>query len=115
VYQVHIRVADNAARNNGLVELYLDDEPTPVIRVTNADMSGASGPAYTETAVWTSGNGSGKLTATLFSTNKNSSQVHPEAYMWIDDVVISRERVPALGTTTPPVTPPPTPTGVQVD
>jgi hypothetical protein len=98
VYQVHVIVAPNGT--DGLVELYLDDESSPVIRVTNANHTSATGPAYTETAVWDqSTNGYGKLSFTLFSTRKDRSQVHPEAYMWIDNVVVSRTRVPRLTAT----------------
>jgi hypothetical protein len=96
VYQMHVRVADNAQGNNGLVELYLEDEASPIIRVTNADQSSATGVPYAENTVWTSGDGYGKLSFTLFSTRKDQSQVHPEAYMWIDNVVISKTRVPKL-------------------
>lgn len=97
VYQIHVIVATSG--NNGIVEMYLDDEPTPTIRVTNADQSAATGAPYSENTVWTSGNGYGKLTFSLFSTNKNQSQVHPEAYMWLDNVVVSHTRVPRLTAT----------------
>lgn len=94
VYQVHVIVAPNGT--DGLVELYVDDETDPIIRVTDADQSSATGPAYTENALLDQGNGYGKLSFTLFSTRKDQSQVHPEAYMWIDNVVISHTRVPRL-------------------
>lgn len=101
VYQVHVIVAPNG--NDGLVELYVDDEDEPIIRVTNANQSGATGPAYTEDALLDVGNGYGKLSFTLFSTRKDETQVHPEAFMWIDNVVISRTRVPALSGNGTPV------------
>jgi hypothetical protein len=102
VYQVHVIVADNANKDNGIVELYLDDEKDPIIRVVDSNMSGLQiTESYTETALWDGkSNGYGKLTFTLFATNKDSSQVHPEAYMWIDDVVISHTRVPPLNGST---------------
>jgi hypothetical protein len=96
VYQVHVIVANNSNRSNGIVELYLEDEPTPIIRVTNADMWSASGAPYSEDTEWDSGDGYGKLSFTLFSTRKDMSQVHPPAYMWIDNVVVSKTRVPRL-------------------
>jgi hypothetical protein len=121
-YQVHVKVADNAQKNNGLVELYIDDEPTPIIRVTNADMSTACGPPYTESALWDGlCNGYGKFSFTLYSTNKDASQTHPEAYMWIDDVVISHVRVPRLegtivggGSGGGDLSPPAAPTGLRI-
>ena len=107
-YQVHVIVADNPARNNGLVELYLDDEPDPIIRVTNSDHNGVQiTEPYTETAKWDYlSNGYGKLLFSLFATGKDSGQVHPEAYMWIDDVVVSFTRVPEIGGTTVRPNPP---------
>lgn len=107
-YQVHVIVADNPARNNGVVELYLDDEPDPIIRVTNSDMSGLEiDVPYTETARWDyMSNGYGKLLFSLFATGKDANQVHPEAHMWIDDVVISFSRVPEIGGTTVRPNPP---------
>lgn len=100
-YQIHVVVADNAQKNNGLVELYLDDEPSPIIRVTNADHSGLSiTQPYIENGTWdSSGNdekGYGKLTFTLFSTDKAPKAGIPDGHMWIDNIVVSRTRVPKI-------------------
>jgi hypothetical protein len=91
-----VRVVVGPSGNDGIVELYMDDDAEPVMRVTNADHGSATGPAYTDAAVWSSGNGYGKLSFTLFPTRKDPGQTHPEAYMWIDNVIVSRTRVPAL-------------------
>ncbi|MGI9302055.1 MAG: hypothetical protein ACR2RB_05015 [Gammaproteobacteria bacterium] len=117
-YQIHVVVADNAEKDNGLVELYVDDEQQPIIRVTDSDMSGLEqDEPYTEQAVWDDvTNGYGKLTFTLFSTNKDPAQIHPEAYMWIDDVAISHVRVPLVTrSTTGDTARPDSPTGLRVD
>lgn len=97
-YQIHVRVADNASLNNGLVELYVDDEPTPIIRVTDADHSGLTQMTpYSEDEIWSdNSNGYGKLSFTLYTTRKDPNFSHPEGYMWIDDVIVSRTRVPEL-------------------
>lgn len=116
VFHMHVKVATNAPRyDNGVVELYIDDEPTPIIRVTNSSMSGlTAGPAFTEEAIWdTVTNGYGKLTFTLYTTDKDQSQVHPEAYMWIDDVVVSHVRVPKIDGNPSDTRPPSAPTNLR--
>jgi hypothetical protein len=105
VYQVHVIVGSATDPSNckslgtctGVVELYLDDEPDPIIRITNADHHTATGPAYSETALWDGiSNGYGKLSFTFFATNKDPNQVHPEGIVWYDDVVVSHVRVPPI-------------------
>lgn len=101
VYHVHVIGASNSSLNNGVVELYEGNETTPIIRVTNANMGGfnRSLPPYTENGTFnqtTTEDGYGNLTFTLYSTDKDPSQNHPEAYMWIDNVVISKVRVPPI-------------------
>jgi hypothetical protein len=116
VYQIHVKVATNApAYDNGVVELYIDDEPNPIIRVTNSSMSGLTpGPAYTEDAIWNeTTNGYGKLTFTLYTTDKDINQVHPEGYMWIDDVVVSHTRVPKIDGNVSETNPPKAPTNLR--
>jgi hypothetical protein len=116
VFQIHVKVATNAPRyDNGVVELYIDDEPNPIVRVTNSSMSGlTAGPAYTEDAIWDDvTNGYGKLTFTLYTTDKDINQVHPEAYMWIDDVVVSHTRVPKIDGNVSETNPPAPPTNLR--
>lgn len=101
VYQVHIKVADNEQKNNGLIELFLNDETKPVIRVTDADHSGLSVlKPYIENGVWdNSGDNEkafGKLSFTLYSTNKAPSNRINDAHMWIDNIIVSKIRVPKL-------------------
>lgn len=108
-YQIHVIVADNAERNNGIVELYIDDEIIPIISISDSSMQPGKHPTdvgapyplqplpYTETADWLQTNGYGKVTFTLFHTGKDAITIPAsEAAMWIDDVVISKIRVPAL-------------------
>jgi hypothetical protein len=105
VFQVHIIVASASDPDNcrslgtctGIVELYVDDQPTPIIRVLNADHHTATGPPYSETALWgRSTDGYGQLSITFYATRKDPNQVHPEGIVWYDDVVVSRVRVPPL-------------------
>jgi hypothetical protein len=39
----------------------------------------------------------GKLWFTPYMTGKDPTQVHPTAYVWVDDVIISRNRIPDPG------------------
>ena len=118
-YHVHVKVADNAAKNNGLVELYVNDETSPIIKVTNSDHSGTSiTQPYIETGTWdTSGNdekGYGKLSFTLWATNKVPSSGIPDAHMWIDNIIVSKVRAaPLIASGSGDVLKPDPPTGVS--
>jgi len=120
-YQIHVIVADNEDFSNGVVELYLDDEPTPIIRVTDSDMSTPFKQPflpYREDATWEDNNGYGQMTFSLFATSKSNNHPMPpgEAAMWIDDIVVSKVRVPALDGTTPiDSTPPAAPANLSTD
>jgi hypothetical protein len=105
VFQVHVIAASASDPDNcrslrrctGIVELYVDDQPTPVIRVLNADHHTATGPPYSDTSLWDGvSDGYGQLTITFYATNKDPDQVHPEGIVWYDDIVVSRVRVPPL-------------------
>jgi chitodextrinase len=43
----------------------------------------------------------GKIWLTPYNTNKNPSQVHPTAYTWYDSLIISRQRIPDPGVSSP--------------
>ena len=110
VFQLHVIVASNAAKDNGLFELFVDDSTTPIVRSTNvwqAQLNQGSPPfatqvPYEENAKWDpTGNvegGFGKFSFTLFSTNAISEPRTP-AHMWVDNVVISKTRVPPISST----------------
>jgi hypothetical protein len=116
VYELHIKVADNATQDNGLVELYIDGEPDPVMRITDSDMKAGQQEAYREDLTWNEligrdHRGYHKLTFTLYSNHKNDDAVHPEGSMWIDDVIVSHVRPPPLaGSGTTDFTAPEAPT-----
>lgn len=92
----HIRVVMPSAQtvSDGIVELYVNDETTPVGLVTNANMDGSdtliSGWG---TAVNTANNpnvGEWKITFTNFVTEKNPSQVHAPLDNYYANIVIRR-------------------------
>ena len=49
----------------------------------------------------------GKIWLLPYQTDKSSAQVHPTAYVWYDELIISRTKIPdpGLGTAQPPATP----------
>jgi len=50
----------------------------------------------------------GKVWLLPYHTGKSSSQSHPEGYTWYDELIISRNKIPDPGTSTPtqaPATP----------
>ena len=47
----------------------------------------------------------GKVWLTPYNTNKSSSEAHPTAYTWYDDLIISRARIPDPDATAPAPTP----------
>jgi len=55
----------------------------------------------------------GKVWLLPYHTNKDPTQVHPTAYTWYDELVISRTQISDPGFPSAPVTPPPT-TSVRV-
>ena len=105
MFQVHIIVASVSDPHEGrsvhkhteIVELYVDDQPTLIIRVLNADDHTATGPPYFEAALWAGiSDGYGQLTIASYATSKDLNQVHPEGIVWYDDMVVSRVHEPAL-------------------
>ena len=101
IYELHVRVADNPTQDNGLVELYIDGEADPVMRITDSDMKAGQVEPYREDLTWDelTGNdlkGYHKLNFTLYSNHQNDNAIHPEGAMWIDDVVVSTVRTPPI-------------------
>jgi len=118
-YQVHIKVADNADYSNGILELYIDDNPDPVIQDlsrSNSPGSSTIQPApYTEDADLGL-KGYASIAFTLFTTDMIGGQVNVlgEGAMWIDDLIVSRVRVPPLVGSSGDATIPKPPTDLSV-
>jgi hypothetical protein len=56
----------------------------------------------------------GKVWLLPYNTGKSSSQSHPTAYTWYDELIISRNRVPDPGGSTLPAEPPAAPSNLSV-
>lgn len=119
IYELHIKVADNPSQDNGLVELYIDGEAEPVMRITDSDMKAGQQEPYREDLTWNQlisrdMRGYHKLNFTLYSNHQNDNAVHPEGAMWIDDVVISTVRAaPINGSGVSDFSPPAAPSNLQ--
>jgi len=95
VVHIHVIMANPQNSSNGRVELFLNDETTPVGVTTTANMdAGDTLLTGWQTAVNTANNpnvGEWKLSLTNFTTEKNSSQVHAPLDNYYDNVVIRRD------------------------
>jgi hypothetical protein len=64
---------------------------------------------------WGSGDGAGigAFLATVYHTNKDSSQVHPVGYTWMDDIIVSTQPI-SMATGGAPAVPPAAPSGLAL-
>jgi hypothetical protein len=88
-FQMHIKV-NTWNQNNSLFEAWMAYPGQPSVRIFNSDLAG--GMTYYRNddpnAFF------GKVWLLPYNTNKSSSENHPTAYTWYDDLIISRTRVP---------------------
>jgi cysteine-rich repeat protein len=89
--------------SNGTVELYIEDEATPVISVTDAKMQVNPDCSGLITGGKTTGNFDDPVldayfqtSFTFFATGKSSGFTHPAASVWYDNFMISDVMIPAL-------------------
>ncbi len=102
---IHVRIIVAPNGTDGTVELYLNDETTPIISETSASHTGAQiitgwDLAYNTT---TEANpGYWKLWLTNFVTNKDDTDTHADLDCYYDNVVIRRDtRCPPLRSSSP--------------
>jgi hypothetical protein len=95
-FQMHIKIGhwyknDKHYNHDSTVQLWVAEEGRPSKLVI--DFRPENGHGYDIA----NENGSakyGKLWLLPYDTNKDSSQVHPAAYTWYDELVVSRARIP---------------------
>jgi hypothetical protein len=99
VFHIRVIVGDDNT-SNGTVELYINEETTPVIQTTTSNMDGdplGTGWNTIDTSVSGTNQGYWRCTFTLFSTNKDTSQSHDDMIAWYDNIVIRKDtRCPPL-------------------
>ena len=121
VYEIQIVGATNANLDNGRVRLYVNGRL--VMDVDDSDMGSLdltqpyrllqeSG----DTSWYQNNDGYSRMSFTLYSNHKNDDSQHPEAAMWIDDVIVSTKRMPAIdGTNVADLVAPDSPTELSVN
>ena len=97
-FQVHIHTGNFVTDEwqNSHVDMWVSREGQPSVQVFNY------GP--TALSAGTQGELFGKVWLLPYHTGKDSTQVHPTAYTWYDELIISRNKIADPGTTPPPTT-----------
>ena len=89
-FQVHVKIGtwyrnDRNYKWDSLIELWVGEEGQPSRRVIHANYDLVNtNPAAKYGKIW----------LLPYHSHKNPAQVHPTAYTWYDDLIISRARIP---------------------
>jgi len=95
-FQLHVKVGtwyknDGKYHHDSTVQLWVAEEARPSTLVI--DMSPERGTGYDLVNLNPAAK-YGKVWLLPYDTNKDSSQDHPTAYTWYDELIISRQRIP---------------------
>lgn len=97
-FVMHVKIPDNADLNNGEFDLYMDDEL--IISRQNTPMRGVGlFQPYSDDIDWETDHGIGallRLDFLLFENGKTGVGTRPLGAMWIDDVIVSKKRLPTV-------------------
>ena len=110
-FQVHIKTGPRVSDEftNSFVQLWIAREGQASQLVINWGPYNLSAGSASEDQRY------GKIWLLPYNTGKSSSQSHPTAYTWYDELIISTTKIPDPSTTTPPsVQPPAAPTSLTL-
>jgi hypothetical protein len=110
-FQVRVKIGtwyqnDGVYHRDSIIQLWVAEEGQPSRLVM--DRSPASGTGYDIVNLTPNVSKYGKIWLLPYHTGKDPSQVHPTAYTWYDELIISRTRIPdpdSPGSSQPPASP----------
>jgi len=96
-FQVHVKIGtwyknNGSYKKDSTIQMWVAEEGKPSQLVM--DFSPASGTGYDIANDWDPGAKYGKVWLLPYHSNKDSSQSHPTAYTWYDELIISKTKIP---------------------